>query len=358
MTLNNIAPIRLGNLEFSLIQGGMGVGISQDNLAVAVANEGGAGIIASVGLGLVGKYSNLNSDALRETIRAARRKTNGVIGVNIMHVLSDYEEHVKIAIEEGVDLIISGAGIPKNLPHFLNGKKTKLLPIVSSARLATMLCKYWSNQYNHLPDGIIVEGPKAGGHLGYSSEQLDNSNFVEHGLEKIVSEAIRAVNSFETTKKIPVIAAGGIFYGRDIKRFHELGAAGVQMATRFVTTHECDADIKFKEAYINSTKEDTIIIKSPVGMPGRAINNKFLERVRQGEAIPTKCKYHCINSCIPPESPYCIANALIESQRGNLENGFAFCGSNAYLTKEFGIVSVKQVFESLDREYIEGKRSS
>jgi len=355
MTLNNIPKIKLGNLEFNLIQGGMGVGISQENLAAAVANEGGAGIIASVGLGLLGKYDRSDTEALRETIRAARRKTNGVIGVNIMHVLTNYEDQVKVAVEEGVDLIISGAGIPKNLPSFLEEKNIKLLPIVGSARLANMLCKYWSNQYNHLPDGIIVEGPMAGGHLAYSKEQLADPNFVTYGLEEIVKEVVKAVEPFG---KIPVIAAGGIFYGGDIKRFQEIGAAGVQMATRFVTTDECDADIRFKQAYLNSHPEDIIIIKSPVGMPGRAINNEFLRRVTRGETVPTGCGYHCIKSCTPNESPYCIAQALINAQRGNLDKGFAFCGSNAYRTKEFGIVPVKQVFESLDREYVEGRTSS
>jgi len=353
--LNNVQPIKLGNLEFSLIQGGMGVGISKENLAAAVANEGGAGIIASVGLNFLsekdGNYNNHSTEAFRETIRAARKKTNGVIGVNIMHVLTDYQQQVEAAVDEGVDLIISGAGIPKDLPSFLKDKDIKLLPIVSSTRLAEMMCKAWA-KCNHLPDGIIVEGPKAGGHSGYSEEQLADSDFVENGLARIVSEVVQVVKPFG----IPVIAAGGIFYGGDIKKYQNLGVAGVQIATRLVATNECDADIRFKQEYLRSKPEDIIIIQSPVGMPGRAITNDFLTAMRKGETRPNKCGYHCIKSCKPHETPYCIASALINAQRGNMESGYAFCGSNAWRCKE--IVSVKQVFESLDREYLEGKTSS
>ncbi len=353
--LNNIQPIQFGDIGFSLIQGGMGVGISKDDLAAAVANEGGAGIIASVGLNFLneldGNYNNHSTEAFRETIRSARKKSNGVIGVNIMHVLTDYQQQVEAAVEEGVDLIISGAGIPKDLPSFLNGKDIKLLPIVSSARLAEMMCKAWS-KYNHLPDGIIVEGPMAGGHLGFSREQLADPNFVRNGLARIVAEVIQVVKPYG----IPVIAAGGIFYGGDIKKYQDLGAAGVQMATRFVTTDECDADIRFKQEYLGSTKEDIIIIDSPVGMPGRAIDNEFLAAVRRGETRPNKCGYHCIKSCKPRETPYCIAASLINAQKGKLENGYAFCGLNAHLCKE--IVPVRKVFESLDAEYVSGKTSN
>src|SRR3989344_9374508 len=266
MVSTNIPLIKLGEnsgseLQFNFIQGGMGVGISQSGLASAVANEGGAGIIASVGLGaLKGYFAELvrtnhyaisqayspeakqevydqlyaisNQLALKDEIKIARQKSNRVIGVNIMHALTDYEFLVKAAIEAEADLIISGAGIPRDLPSYLNGGKTKLVPIVSSARVADIICKSWQ-RLNHLPDAIIVEGPKAGGHLGYSYEELANPEFVAHGLEKIVKEVIQVAKKFETSsKKIPVIAAGGIFYGGDICRMIEnCGAAGAQMAT-------------------------------------------------------------------------------------------------------------------------------
>ena len=351
----SIPKLRIGELEISLIQGGMGVGISGASLASAVANQGGAGIIAAVGLneakGYTGDYVESSSAALRDEILKARSKTSGIIGVNIMHVLSNYSSLVETSIQENVDLIISGAGIPRDMPRYLRkDSKTKLIPIVSSARLASMICKAWK-AYNHLPDAIIVEGPKAGGHLGYSHEQLLDKEFVANGLENIVAEVLEI-----TKRKIPIIAAGGIFYGGDIKKFLDIGAAGVQMATRFVTTYECDAPQVFKDAYLKCSEEDLRIIRSPVGMPGRAITNKFLEEVESGKKIPFACPYHCLKPCDIKKSPYCIARALVQAKKGNLENGFVFAGSNAYLCKK--IVSVREVFEDLEREYLEGKTSA
>lgn len=386
MDINNIPLIKMGDLEVKLIQGGMGVGISRAKLASAVANCSGAGIIASVGLGLLNGYFEeekrenknriknaspenrkiilgelyikANQNALRDEIRLARSLTNGVIGVNIMHALSDYPKLVQTAVEENVDLIISGAGIPRDLPSYLNGNNhTKLIPIVSSGKLAGMMCKAWA-RLRHPPDAIVVEGPKAGGHLGYSSEELNNCEFVAHGLERIIPEVIADVREYGN---IPVIAAGGIFYGGDIRKFIELGAAGVQMATRFVTTHECDAALEFKQAYIDCGSEDLIIINSPVGMPGRAIQNDFLRKVIAGKTVPIYCPYHCLKTCKPDESPYCIAKALIDAQQGKFERGYVFAGANAWrcknvLTNE-KLVTVEKVFEDLEREYAENKRS-
>jgi NAD(P)H-dependent flavin oxidoreductase YrpB (nitropropane dioxygenase family) len=357
----DIPLIDLNGLEVKLIQGGMGVGISGASLASAVAEEGGAGIIAAVGLGALknypGDYVSANKAALRDEIRSARAKSNGVIGVNIMHVLSDYSEMVKVALEERVDIIISGAGIPRDLPSYLNeNSKTKLIPIVSSARLAGMLCKAWG-RLNHLPDAIIVEGPKAGGHLGYSLGELANPDFVENALERIVPEVIKEVKPYETERRIPIIPAGGIFYGGDAKKLLGLGASGVQIATRLVTTPECDANLNFKKEYLKSEKNNIVIIKSPVGMPGRAIKNQFLLDVESGKRVPIRCPYRCLKTCIPKESPYCIARALIEAQGGNFENGYAFCGANAHLTKEEGIISVKEVFRRFNEEYLKGKIS-
>lgn len=362
----NIPLIELNDLKVKLFQGGMGVGISGAGLASAVANEGGLGVIASVGLmesrGYSGNYVIESNRALRDEIRTARSKMNGNggLGVNIMHVLTNYSDLVKVALEENVDAIISGAGIPRDLPSYareLGNTHTKLIPIVSSAKLASMMCKSW-DKYNHLPDAIVVEGPKAGGHLGYSCEQLADSEFVSNGLESIVAEVIEAVKPYEIERKIPVIAGGGVFYGGDIKKFLTLGSAGVQMATRFVTTGECDADIRFKQEFLKANKEDIVIIRSPVGLPGRAIKNKFLEEVEAGMRTPIKCPYHCLKSCSPKDSPYCIARALVEAQRGQFENGYVFVGANAWRCKEDGIISVKNVFEKLNLEYLEEKISS
>jgi len=347
--------IEIGSLKVRMFQGGMGVGISMANLASAVANEGGMGVIASVGLnefkGHSGEYIESSKRALKDEIRLARRKTSGAIGVNIMYVLSNFPDLVRTALKENVEAIISGAGLPLDLPGYLgDNKKTKLIPIVSSARAMEIIIKTWKRRYDYVPDAIIVEGPKAGGHLGYSIEKLADPEFVEHGLEKILVEVVEAVKPYETDRKIPVIAAGGIFYGGDIKKFLNLGASGVQMATRFVTTNECDASMEFKQAYLDSKKEDIIIIQSPVGMPGRAIKNKFLEEVEAGERKPINCPYHCLKPCKPEKSPYCIAQALINAKNGKFNDGYVFCGSNAYLCNE--IIPVKKVFKKLNQEYI------
>ena len=334
----NLPILELGNkgkiLRYNLIQGGMGVKISGSNLASAVANCGGIGIIASVGLGPFEDYSKnyikTNQEGLREEIRQARKKSNGIIGVNIMHALSDYDSLVKTAVEENIDLIISGAGIPRDLPFYVGNKDIKLIPIVSSLRVAEMIIKSWKKYDNKIPDAIIVEGPLAGGHLGYAYEDLINNTTPT--LETIASEIIDFVNDKSKFEKpIPVIVAGGIYEGKDIAYFmNKLGATGVQMATRFVPTLECDASDKFKQEYLDAKKQDIVIIKSPVGLPGRAINNKFLESVKKGENKRFSCPYHCLKTCVPKDSPYCIAKALVESQKGDFTSGYAFCGANAY----------------------------
>jgi len=358
----------------------MGIGVSRAGLAAAVAEEGGAGVIASVALGMkyfpqilkenelrLQKASSpeerreirnelwaiVNKQALIEEIREAKRRTNGFIAVNNMHALSDYSSLIEGAVEAGANAIISGAGIPKDLVKYLVGTNIKAIPIVASARLADMICKAW-DKYGHPPDAIIVEGPMAGGHLGYSYEQLADPEFVAKGLEQIVREVVEVVKG----RNISVIAAGGLYYGGDIRKaVEEWGAAGVQAATRFVTTNECDVSPEFKDVYLNCKQEDIVIIKSPVGMPGRAIRNSFLDRVEKGETVPIACPYHCLTRCVPEKSPYCIARALAEAKDGKFNYGYAFCGSNAWRNKEDGKISVKELFEKLDEEYANGKTS-
>lgn len=356
MNFNVLNNLRIGSLTVKLpiIQGGMGVGISLSGLASAVANEGGIGVIATAGIGMdepdfSRNYLEANIRALRKEIRKARELTKGILGVNIMVALSNFADLVRTSIEEGIDIIFSGAGLPLNLPQFLNENiNTKLVPIVSSARAAGIIAKKWSEKYNRLPDAVVVEGPMAGGHLGFKEQMIYDP---EYSLEKLIPEVVQVLKLFEEryNKPIPVIAAGGIYTGEDIYRFFQLGASGVQMATRFVTTHECDASAKFKQTYVDSRKEDIVIIKSPVGMPGRAIKNEFLDDVNQGKKKPFKCPYHCIITCDYKNSPYCIARALINAQKGNLTHGFAFAGENAYRAK--GIISVKELIETLIEEY-------
>lgn len=352
--------LKIGNLEIAVpvIQGGMGVGISLSGLASAVANEGGAGIISSAGLGLL--YKNLSENyleasiaGLKEEIRKAREKTKGVIGVNVMVAMTNFADMVKTAITEKVDILIAGAGLPLDMPSFLKkGSTTKLVPIVSSARAAKIICEKWKTNYDYLPDAVIVEGPKAGGHLGFKEDQIFDSNY---SLEKLVPEIVQELKPFEEKygTKIPLIAAGGIYTGKDIHDIMALGASGVQMGTRFVTTDECDASPDFKESYIKASEQDIEIIKSPVGMPGRAIFSSFISKVRDGKKQPKACPFKCIRTCDISKSPYCIIVALMNALKGNFEAGYAFAGANAYRATR--IFSVKEVFQSLIAEYRNSK---
>jgi NAD(P)H-dependent flavin oxidoreductase YrpB (nitropropane dioxygenase family) len=352
--------LRIGNLAIAvpIIQGGMGVGISLSGLASAVANEGGVGVISSAGLGLL--YKDFSSDfleasiyGLKEEIRKAREKTLGIIGVNVMVAMTNFTDMIKTAISEKVDLITAGAGLPLDLPSFLKkDSTTKLIPIVSSARATKIICEKWKANYDYLPDAVIVEGPKAGGHLGFKEEQIFDNDYC---LEKLVPEIVSELKIFEDkyNQKIPLIAAGGIYTGEDIHKILNLGASGVQMGTRFVTTEECDASQAFKQAYIDAESSDIEIIKSPVGMPGRAILSNFITKVREGKKQPKNCPFKCIKTCDISKSPYCIIVALINALKGNFENGYAFAGANAF--KATKISSVKEIFQSLLKEYKDSK---
>ena len=351
-----LPTLNIGDLvaKIPVIQGGMGVGISLSGLASAVANEGGIGVIAAAMIGISEPdiFSNpqeANIRALTREIRNAKERTKGILGVNIMVALTDFSDLVKTAIKEKVDVIFAGAGLPLDLPKYLSEKaNTKLVPIVSSGRAATLLCKKWLSRFNYLPDAFVVEGPMAGGHLGFKPKQIYDPKFA---LEKIVQDVLDAVKPFSQEQKteIPVIAAGGVYTGEDIYQYLNMGAAGVQMGTRFVATHECDADIAFKQAYVDAKQDDIMIIKSPVGLPGRAIRNKFLEAVSEGKKQVVKCPYHCIKTCNYKETPYCIACALANAQKGKLKQGFAFVGENAHRIKE--IISVHQLINSLKEAY-------
>ncbi len=322
-----------------IIQGGMGVCISLSGLAAAVANEGGIGVIATPGIAmheadLDHDFTNANNRILRKEIQKARQLTKGVIGVNIMVALSNFGELAKVSIEEGIDVIFSGAGLPMDLPGYLKGStQTKLVPIISSERAARIILKRWKERFNYIPDAFVVEGPRAGGHVGFRLEEITDPEF---SLESLTVKVINEVKKFEELYKvkIPVIVGGGVFTGADIYKFLKLGAAGVQMASRFVTTYECDASEEFKQMYINSKEEDILIIKSPVGMPGRVIRNEFINEVNRGEKQPFKCPYKCIITCDVVNAPYCIAESLLNAAKGNMDKGFAFAGANAYRCKK------------------------
>ena len=348
--------LKIGNLvaKVPIVQGGMGVGISLSGLASAVANAGGVGVISAAGLGLI--YNDISKNfndacihGLKQELRKAREATKGIIGVNIMVALSNFADMVRTSIEEKADIIFAGAGLPLNLPSFLKPNSvTKLVPIVSSARAFKLICRRWIGEYGYTPDAVVVEGPKAGGHLGYSHEQINDENY---SLENIVPEVVTAAREIgeQQGKFIPVIAGGGIYTGEDIYNITSLGADGVQMGTRFVTTDECDASDEFKQSYIDARKEDIEIIQSPVGMPGRAIHNNFLQKVKEGLKQPKACPFNCIKTCDVTNSPYCIMLALYNAYKGKMENGYAFCGSNAWRAEK--IISVKELINTLKQEF-------
>jgi nitronate monooxygenase len=355
--ISKLPPLCIGDLKIKIpiIQAGMGVKVSTAVLASAVAICGGAGTIASVGLAsghanVTIDYVGTSNKTFQKEIRLARKQTTGVIGVNIMVALSNYEEMVRTAANEDVDFIISGAGLPLSLPEYTRGSSVKLIPIVSSARSAEVILKTWKRRYKRLPDAVVVEGPMAGGHLGFKAEDLMENK--TDSLEKIVSDVLVMVEKYrdENDVDIPVIAAGGIFDGKDIARFLKLGAKGVQMGTRFVATNECSVPDSFKKLYIAAKKEDVIIIKSPVGMPGRALNTKFIDRVMKGEEIPFQCDYKCLRSCDVKNTPYCIAKAMCNATTGDLDNAVVFAGENVVRVKE--IVSVKELMDEIVKEAI------
>jgi NAD(P)H-dependent flavin oxidoreductase YrpB (nitropropane dioxygenase family) len=270
-----------------------------------------------------------------------------------MMALTDHEALIKLALEEKIDIIIMGAGLPLNIPALIassgiDSHHTKLAVKVSSAKAARLIFQYWANKYNCIPDAVIVEGPLAGGHLGFKKEDLQKELVP---LETLIRETVKIIQPFEKqfAKEVPVIAAGGIYTGYDMYDIMQAGAKGVKLGTRFVTTHECDASLAFKESYIACKKEDITIIDSPVGLPGRAIYNDFVGQIRMGNTKPFKCTWHCLSSCNFKKAPYCIAQALFNSARGKMSEGFAFSGTNGYRASKLQYVS--DVMKELVWEY-------
>ncbi len=345
--------IKLGNKKskYPIIQGGMGVGVSMHKLAGTVSKEGGIGVISTADIGYQEPDFSVNPlqanlRAIGKEIKKAREIAgeDKILGVNIMVALNHYKEIVKECVKNKIDLIISGAGIPKELPEYVKGSNTKIAPIVSSFRCCKLIVNHWIKKYKYVPDMIVIEGPEAGGHLGFKKEELmDNTN---QKLEDITVEVVEYIKQVEkeNNKKIPVISAGGIWDKADIEKFLKLGASGVQMATRFVPTYECDASDEFKNAYINADKDSIKIINSPVGMPGRAIYNNFIKQTEKIKSEVQKC-YNCIKTCNVVNTPYCITKALINAVNGNINEALIFCGSNVDKVKE--IVSVHDLMQEL-----------
>nr|WP_294491042.1 nitronate monooxygenase family protein [uncultured Anaerosporobacter sp.] len=345
-------PLIIGQLKARLpiIQGGMGVGISRCNLAGAVALEGGIGVISTAQIGY--DEEEFSRNPIEANLRAIKKHLQrakeiargGIVGVNIMVATKQYAEYVKAAVEAKADVIISGAGLPINLPELVKGSVSKIAPIVSSLKATSIILKMWDRKYNTTADFLVIEGPLAGGHLGFHEKELVDIDMdaYQEEIKKIIS--LKKEYEEKYNQEIPVIVAGGIFDKEDVKRALLNGADGIQVGTRFVTTKECDASDAYKQAYINCKKEDIRIIKSPVGMPGRAIWNPFLEKLTKGRSEIKHC-FGCLEHCNPKEVPYCITKALTNAVEGKLEEGLIFCGDNADRLKE--ITTVKQVMEEL-----------
>ena len=350
--MGNVRPLKIGDLvaKVPVIQGGMGVGVSLSSLAGSVAASGGVGVISTAQIGY--REPDFDADPIGANLRAIGTEIKkareiakgGILGVNIMVATRKYEEYVKAAVAAGIDLIISGAGLPMDLPKLAGAAKTKLAPIVSSVKSAQVIMRYWWKKYSRLPDLVVIEGPLAGGHLGFHREQLDDIESLHYDEE--VKAIIEKVNetAAEHETSIPVVMAGGVYTREDMEHYLEMGVAGVQMATRFVTTYECDADPAYKQSYIDAKKEDIVIVQSPVGMPGRAILNPFMKRAKEGRIPHEKC-HLCISTCKGADTPYCITDALVNAVKGKVDDALLFCGANAYRATH--LEHVRDIMEEL-----------
>lgn len=347
--------MQLGNrkLPIPVIQGGMGVGVSLSGLAGAVAANGGMGVISSANIGFDEPDFDIrpheaNIRALKSHILKAKEiaEGNGLTGVNIMTAVTGYKEAVQASIEAGADAIISGAGLPLKLAEYIADADILFAPIVSGGRAAQLLCRTYLKHGFRLPDFFVMEGSKAGGHLGFSAEELSR-NAAKSNVQ-LINEVRESLKPFEEQikRRIPVFAAGGIFNAEDAAGMLKAGADGVQMGTRFIATEECDASQVFKDVLIASKPEDIVITNSPVGMPARAVMTPLLKRLKAGEAFRAKRCNRCLNACPGPEGAvYCISRALIAAVRGNYEEGLFFCGENAWRLE--GITTVKAVMDEL-----------
>ncbi len=357
-----LKPLKIGKhtINIPIIQGGMGVGISWDKLAGNVSKEGGLGVISAVGTGYYqnNKYSkkNINSrpfseqnfysyDGLKAIFENAKKICKDKpIGVNILYAINDYTRVLQDACKIGFDIIITGAGLPTNMPEFTkNFPNVSLVPIVSSAKALKIICKRWTSRYNKLPDAVIVEGPKSGGHQGFTYEQCLLEEFQLENLIKPIKEEIASWGDF------PLIAAGGIWNHEDIKQMVMIGADGVQLGTRFIGTHECDAHDNFKQILINAKQEDISLFKSPVGYPARGVLTKLHEMVKRKKAPLIKCVSNCVGPCKRGVEAkvvgYCIADRLSDAFLGKADTGLFFTGTNGYKLNE--IISVKKLLEKL-----------
>ncbi|MDO5708220.1 MAG: nitronate monooxygenase family protein [Andreesenia angusta] len=329
----NILTSKMGKLEHPIIQGGMGVGISLGELAGAVAREGCMGVISMVNIGYREDdfYRNpfeANKRAFKKELLKARdiAKGKGMVAVNIMAALSRFSDFVELAVKEKVDAVIVGAGLPLNLPSLVETKDVLIAPIVSSRKALDLIMRTWKKKYDRLPDFVVLEGKEAGGHLGFKEKDFDDD---EKNLENLTIDLVDYLKGVKEKYdlQIPLFVGGSVFDNEDLKKYNALGATGLQIGSRFIATEECDASIGLKEMIIDNNSENLSVFISPVGMPGRGIENNFIRRVK-GERVPSKSCVDCIKKCNPKVTPYCISDALISAAKGDKENGLFFCGAN------------------------------
>ena len=322
-------------LTVPILQGGMGVGVSLGGLAGAVAACGGMGCISTADTGyrepdFEKDPVSANRRALAAEIKKAKEIAGGagIVAINAMVATQNYADAVKTAVEAGVDAIVSGAGLPLELPGLVGKADVALAPIVSSGRAAKLILRRWAKAFGRTADFVVIEGCKAGGHLGFAEEDLLAGKC--QTLDEILPEVLAEVKPFEEQfgHAIPVFVAGGVYTGEDMAHYMKQGATGVQIATRFIPTYECDASQAYKDVLLNASAEDVRIIHSPVGMPGRALNTPLVQKLSEGMRFPPKRCARCLKGCNPAQVPYCITHALIEAVKGNVEEGLFFCGAN------------------------------
>lgn len=350
--------MKLGNRELALplIQGGMGVGVSMGGLAGAVAAEGAMGTLSTADAGwnepdFAARPQQANLRALRREVQWAKRLAAGagLVAVNAMVATRQYADSVRTALEAGADAIVSGAGLPLELPALAEGFEALLAPIVSGPRAAQLICRTWAKRYGRVPDFVVLEGCQAGGHLGFEEADLLSGRCTP--LSRLIPEVLAALRPFEEKfgRAIPLFCAGGVATGAEMARCTRLGAAGAQLATRFIATEECDAGQGYKDVLLAARPEDLRIIHSPVGMPGRAVNSPLVQRLAAGMRQPPAHCSGCIKSCRPAETPFCITHALIEAVKGNWEEGLFFSGSRVDLVDRMR--TVPDLIDELMKEW-------
>ena len=350
--------MKLGNRELALplIQGGMGVGVSMGGLAGAVAAQGAMGTLSTADAGwnepdFAAHPQQANLRALRREVQRAKRLAAGagLVAVNAMVATRQYADSVRTALEAGADAIVSGAGLPLELPALAEGFEALLAPIVSGPRAAQLICRTWAKRYGRVPDFVVLEGCQAGGHLGFEEADLLSGRCTP--LSQLIPEVLAALRPFEEKfgRAIPLFCAGGVATGAEMARCTRLGAAGAQLATRFIATEECDAGQGYKDVLLAARPEDLRIIHSPVGMPGRAVNSPLVQRLAAGMRQPPAHCSGCIKSCRPAETPFCITHALIEAVKGNWEEGLFFSGSRVDLVDRMR--TVPDLIDELIKEW-------